>query len=285
MVEVGDRSKGAHRIYGGGCASSLFLNVKRHVETSTYSVRQLRGLRDRTLAEEPVSPTGWAAIWRVFAAEEPEYVQQLFEREKRRSKQRARQEIWDGLSTHEIDLPLRSAFLVGGFGIGPFEKGKAHSLRFGDSALVISLPDVAIETVPYSDLDCLNVSGEVETRGGRFIGGGLGIEGAAEGMLVAAVLNSLTAKTDVRTIIEVQTKRNTHFVFLNTAKPAKILEVELLPVQARLRGIDRLSGRTGDGANLIEQLERLAALHRDGALSAEEFQSAKSRLLLTPRGV
>jgi hypothetical protein len=41
-------------------------------------------------------------------------------------------------------------------------------------------------------------------KGGRFFGGGFGVVGAAEGMLIAAALNSLTTKTGVTTVVHLE---------------------------------------------------------------------------------
>jgi len=42
------------------------------------------------------------------------------------------------------------------------------------------------------------------TTGGRFVGGGFGAKGAAEGIFVASALNSLTSRTNIESYLELQ---------------------------------------------------------------------------------
>jgi hypothetical protein len=51
------------------------------------------------------------------------------------------------------------------------------------------------ESVRYEDVVALQVTGTTTRKSARVIGGGFGVVGAAEGMLAAAVINSLTTRT------------------------------------------------------------------------------------------
>lgn len=131
-------------------------------------------------------------------------------------------------------MSVSGVFLVGGFGLGPFVKTRPHNLRFGEDQGIISLPGTAIEAFPYRDVSAIAVDGETITTGGGFIGGGFGVEGAAEGMAVASVLNALTTRTNIKTIREMQVGQS-HFAFLSTTENARTLTTRLLPVKAKLR--------------------------------------------------
>jgi hypothetical protein len=51
-----------------------------------------------------------------------------------------------------------------------------------------------------------------------------------------------------------------------------------------LLGSPGASTRQGDARSLAPQVERLDVLHREGALSDEEFATAKAKLLGSPAG-
>ena len=217
---------GDYVVYRGDLAI-LWMRIARKRERSTYYVTVREGLRNRQLAEEPVSSAGWQRILAAFALADPAEWE-------RREAQAARQLVWDELDGNELDIRVGGAFLIGGFGLEPFAKAKSHTLRFGDDAFVLSLPRAVIRAFSYADLMSVAVDGEAVTTGGGFIGGGFGVAGAAEGLAIASVLNALTTRTDIRTILEVQTA-GSHFVFLSTSESAKHLATRLLPVQAELR--------------------------------------------------
>jgi len=123
------------------------------------------------------------------------------------------------------------------------------------------------------------------TSGGGFIGGGFGTKGFVEGAVLAGALNSLTTTTTVDTLLEIRTRTGQAMLHTSSRTPQG-LRVVLAPLIAR---VDRAttstvtpSGTTADlpsGTNLVEDLERLAALLDRGTLSPAEFETAKARLL------
>ena len=58
---------------------------------------------------------------------------------------------------------------------------------------------------PYSDVEDVDIGGPgLVSSGGGFAGGGFGLTGAVEGMAIASVLNGLTSRTSIKTILRVQ---------------------------------------------------------------------------------
>lgn len=61
--------------------------------------------------------------------------------------------------------------------------------------------------VPIADVLALDIAGPGEVRsGGGFLGGGFGVVGAATGMLAATVLNALTTRTEVESVLRLATE-------------------------------------------------------------------------------
>ena len=125
-----------------------------------------------------------------------------------------------------------------------------------------------------------------KAMGPSYLGGGFGLKGAAEGMLMASALQSLSgAFTRRGTIIGVESADGFFIVehmgsdvwaVRRSVRAVREGEVPETPSQT---AEPRRS--TSDSATLPDQLERLSALHRQGMLSAQEFERAKARLLDT----
>jgi len=93
-----------------------------------------------------------------------------------------------------------SASALGGYG-HPFRVGTALLLAFGSDVVELVSATDRLEAA-YRDVEFLRVGGPgAVTSGGGFVGGGFGLEGAAEGMAIAGLLNSLTTRTTVTTIV------------------------------------------------------------------------------------
>ena len=87
----------------------------------------------------------------------------------------------------------------------------------------------------WSELVEIEIAGPGNvTRGGGFIGGGFGIEGAAEGMLIASVLNAVTTRSSVQTILGLLFRHQELWLLRETLEPLA-LRIEMAPVYAPLR--------------------------------------------------
>lgn len=120
-------------------------------------------------------------------------------------------------------------------------------------------------------------------EGGGFVGGGFGLRGATEGMVAAALLNRLTTRSTIHTLVSIQSNTFETFFFHDNAKPDELRRI-LSPVFVHLRALRSappVAPPRSEGAatDLVSALERLAALHQSGALDDEEYRAAKAELL------
>jgi len=148
--------------------------------------------------------------------------------------------------------------------------------------IVISEPngDDFVE-VPFSEVHSLEFEGGAYQKGGGFSGGGFGIGGFIVGAASAMALNKLTTKTEIHSQIHVLSSQGEIVLYTNVGTPQD-LEVALADARTRIRNVQRsqLSQNVNTPTGgLADELSKLTALHQNGALSDEEFQAAKRRLL------
>jgi hypothetical protein len=173
--------------------------------------------------------------------------------------------------------------VLGGHGL-PMRRGATCDLIFTPDGLELRGLDEESPVVPYQDITAIEIGGPGKTRsGGAFIGGGFGPAGAAEGMLIAAALNMLTTRSKIKTVICIQTATAELFLH-NDAETPDALRIRLSPVFTKLRqqhaARSGSSGPTGGSRDdLAGQIAKLADLHDRGALTDEQFEGAKARLL------
>ena len=173
--------------------------------------------------------------------------------------------------------------------------GGRYDLRFLDDRQIESpnrLPDILTE-LPYRDIAELEIGGPgVVKKGGGYLGsgsdtvnalvsGGAGTVRALEGMAIGAVLNALTTRTTITTVVRVQASDSELF----------LLETKLAPEQLRMRlsrplGAIRAARATAasgspasPAAPPVEELAKLASMLASGLLTREEFETLKARLL------
>ena len=183
---------------------------------------------------------------------------------------------------------VRDCRVLGGHGLG-LAKGAVVEIVFWRSALTIRTP-ASVQLgktspqhaeVPYEDVVALEIGGPgAKQTGGGFVGGGFGLEGAAEGMLIASALNLLTTRTKVTTVICLQTPSAELFLQHTTETP-DALRIRLSQVFNILR--QRVpaandSKPSGD-EHVVDRLAKLADMLDRGLLNREEFDRLKSELL------
>lgn len=187
------------------------------------------------------------------------------------------------------ELAERGILNVDGIWVAGFTLlgGSGFDVEFGAVCSVLSLPDavdvraevggVGVATIPYADVIGLDIAGGVTTRGGGFIGGGFGLEGAAEGMLVASFLNSLTTKTSIDTGLAIASINRELLLNHNSITPQELRQ-RLSPLFTRFNAAKHQSGPAASATDdPIADLERLADLRDRGLLTAEEFEAARLR--------
>lgn len=98
-------------------------------------------------------------------------------------------------------------------------------------------------------------------------------------MIAAAVLNELTTKSSINSLVRVTASGSEVILHDSTMTPDR-LSLALSPILGRIRSRQVTSApvETKD-SDLSGELTRLAALHKTGALTDEEFSAAKARLL------
>jgi hypothetical protein len=137
------------------------------------------------------------------------------------------------------------------------------------------------DTVPYDDITAIEIGGPGATQAGAgFFGGGFGLQGAAEGMLIATALNMLTTRTKINTAICLQTRTTELFLHHGDVTP-DALRVRLSPVFTMLRQRQGAESRNRDDAtdHLVDRIAKLAELLDRGLISQAEFQKLKADAL------
>jgi ribosomal protein S27AE len=182
-------------------------------------------------------------------------------------------------------------------GFLPLAPGVPCQLEFGaDTISVGALPrglDDAfynyrpVATVTYQGAGYLRVGGRgalTSTSGGGWFGGGFGLAGIAEGVLLATALNALTSRTTtgMETIVHFNAGGR-ELMMLNQLETPELLQVRLAPVFARLNAAKRNEGgpvaATAPPIDPVQRIEQLAGLRDKGLLTDEEFQASKQALL------
>lgn len=166
---------------------------------------------------------------------------------------------------------------VGGHGVG-LEPGEWVTLAIDDDELRIVSGEPAVVTFPYSQLRGIELGGpgRVVEEGG-FVGGGFGVSGFLIGALAAGLLNSLSHREHIESVIGIQSREAE--VFLSSGKQT--------PDQMRLE-LSRAFVRAAEGAGADHQLgaeeigaaiRTLAKLRADGLVTDAEFEQKRRELL------
>jgi hypothetical protein len=175
---------------------------------------------------------------------------------------------------------LAGCTVVGGYGHGLSAGTHTNAVFRRDRIDIAGYYEGDRIEIFYEDVTAFEVGGRGEMRsGGGFMGGGFGVEGAAEGMIVASVLNALTSRTQIETIVSVRSPEVGIVLFWNEMTPMD-LTTFLAPVFGRVEASQRPQAPVPQAASdIASQLSSLAALHQQGALDDQEFQAAKRRVL------
>lgn len=166
--------------------------------------------------------------------------------------------------------------------------GKSHCLEIWPSPATAAGRPLLIHDLTRSLH--FEISGPgVQVQGGGFTGGGFGVEGAVEGIVIASILNKLTSKTFTTTIIAVKDDYSEAFFLCTSNTPEEIRRL-FSPLFVSLRRIKNSDAVTQPvstpssaspliGGDLAANLSLLAQLHIDGHLSDEEYKQAKDSTL------
>lgn len=220
----------------------------------------------------PISQEGWNAAWAQFSQFDPAaacgYLNQVAHMRRVRAITSMPKLTW-----------MTGCVLESGYNLSPFRVNMRGNFYFVQDRLII-VDKATMEMVgqfPYASMIALRVGGPgAVTTGGGFMGGGFGLKGAAEGMLFAYALNSLTTRTTIRTVIEVQDSARDLVWSHNGATPQRFEQL-LIPVRARLR--ECAYNHTMDNENPSERLNKLNALHDAHQIDDAEFERTRRQIL------
>jgi hypothetical protein len=186
-------------------------------------------------------------------------------------------------------ISLREVAYLGGYvpgsAISACERYDARFLE--DRLLVVACRQAEIlAELPYTEIEDVEIGGPgVVKTGGGFVGGGFGATAAVEGMAIAAILNALTTRTSVKTVVGIQGTDCELFLLHSRLTPEQ-LRIELSrPLGAiRLaRALDAASGgqhgAPAGSAAPVQELAKLAEMLEKGLLTREEFDLMKAKLL------
>ena len=161
----------------------------------------------KVLERYPLTDEGWAEAWKALVAFDPVEAEKalpaLAQRAEADREFLARRE----LKANSLACLSEVVFLGGYVPGAELAAGKAYDVRFLEDRLAV-LPCQGLQALaelPYSAVEAVDVGGPgLVKSGGGFVGGGFGVVGAAEGMAVAAILNGLTTRTKIKTVVRVE---------------------------------------------------------------------------------
>jgi hypothetical protein len=173
-------------------------------------------------------------------------------------------------ATAGLLLRLEGCVVLGGCG---------YRLSAGNEATVDFYPD-AIEfnagslvpdaRITYAEIVSVQIDGPgTVSRGGGFIGGGFGFEGALEGIAIAGILNALTTRTKIHTFIQIVSDAGEVFLHYGRLEPGA-LRIAMSPVFVQLRKLDH--------SHIASRTARLEALRRRDFIDDAEFSRLTAQL-------
>ena len=252
-----------------------------------YKVTEYEGQEAPEERSFPLTESGWRDCWDLLSTRHSKLAEGIRVRADTAFKGQAiipRSVLNATLMRQEVVASIGLCVLLGGYGYGNLTPGENLAVDFttaGLRARSTATLDPLLQ-LPYANALAMDFSGpgRVE-KGGRFIGGGFGFRGAVEGMIVASVLNSLTRKSTVQSVIRWEARDLEVFLFTSAATPSE-LRVKLSPVLARIaREPTAPEPRPAVNApeDRLSKIERLGSLYKEGLLSEEEFSTLKREVL------
>jgi len=175
---------------------------------------------------------------------------------------------------------LLGCVVVGGFGHQLPNGMKLNAIFDRDEVrFTVVTQGSGSSSMRYRDITAFDIEGRGIIRtGAQIIGGGFGAVGAAEGMLAASLVNSLTARSRIETIINLRTENWGLYLFYDRMPPVN-LKRDLSGAFAKVEAAQRGAHAELSKPDPVAQLAQLKNLHDSGALTADEFATAKAKLL------
>ncbi len=193
----------------------------------------------QTVSQWPLTEEGWDQAWRQIAKDLPYLATAIATTWQKTATQRAAQArraenraALEGEGRLEV---LAACVFLGGYGTEPgLEPGEKVDLYFTDAGAWLTKAGSYKPYLrrSYQSARSLEFEGGTIRSGGGYRGGGFGLVGAAEGMAMATLLNSLTSKTTIHTTIRFEAEGAEVFFFTDQAVP-RTLEMRFAEVRGR----------------------------------------------------
>ena len=239
-----------------------------------------------TVKAWPLTQDGWQDAWDFMRAEHPALAENVAVACRNDSGRRAdvlrSAEYRSILEAQEQLGALTGCVFLGGYGLKDgIHPGASVDLHFTRDEIWISK---AAGYTPYlrrnyETAHALEFEGGVIRKGGGYFGGGIGVVGAAEGIAMATLLNSLTTKTTIHTTVRLEAKDAELFFFTGQAAPQTLL-MKFAEVRGRIKAAAPQALPAADTSpDPTDRLLQLGAMFEKGLLNADEFAAAKARLL------
>jgi hypothetical protein len=187
----------------------------------------------------------------------------------------------------KVLVRLPGVIFIGGYCSGAeLNAGSAYELLFREDRLLLLSERglTALAEIAYVDLREIMVGGPgLAKSGGGFVGGGFGLVGAVEGAAIASMLNALTTRITIRSVLHIQAAAGELF-FLHTKMVPQDLRIFLSRAIVAIRNAEvsadvKESEVQVSSVSRLDELERLAKLLEDGLLTREEFDQLKAKLI------
>jgi hypothetical protein len=239
----------------------------------------------------PMTEDGWAAAWQSLLRQNAVGALRIRANLEAREAAAIRMRAGQELDARTLIILHGVAYLGGHVPDSAITAGEQYDVRFLEDRLAVFAyrrADVLAE-VPYAQVEHVEIGGPgMVKKGGGFVGGGFGVTGAIEGMAIAAVLNGLTARTSIKTIVRIQGTRCELFLLHTRATPDQ-LRIEM----SRTLGVIRSARATEVAGGIqhevravssspVEELTKLAEMLEKGLLTREEFDLMKAKLISRP---
>lgn len=150
---------------------------------------------------------------------------------------------------------------------------------------ICSKSGTRLAIVPLRQIAQFECTGGANTESTGLVGGGIGLGGAIQGMLIAEAVNAATRTVWIDTRIQLAWQNTAIAVRTAQVTPAALDSIRLkLQLLLRESTPEQLvahhapDARSGGGGKLVGQLSALAEMHSQGKLSDAEFAAAKGQL-------
>jgi Short C-terminal domain len=246
----------------------------------------------------PLTEDGWARAWQSLMRQNPAAMPQVLAALQGREDDAARLSAReaDSAEVSELDarslVSLRGVAYLGGYVPGAaITPGRQYDIRFLEDHLTVFPYRQAklLADVPYHQVEDVEIGGPgLVKTGGRFVGGGFGVGGAIEGMAIATVLNALTTRTSIKTVVRIQGTGCELFLLHTRLTPEQLRIAMSRPLGAiRAARATQTAGRvqpepSAASSAPVEELTKLADMLEKGLLTREEFDLMKAKLLGRP---